>query len=117
MESHRFPPSREDDHAINLKPDAPTTLDCKVYPLTAQELIAAAKWIKENLDRKYICLSKSAYAAPFFFIKKKDGTLRPVQDYRALNAWTIRDVYPLPDIKTLTRDLDGRVLFTKFDIQ
>jgi len=41
----------------------------------AQELIAAAKWIKENLDRKYIRLSKSAYAAPFFFIKKKDGTL------------------------------------------
>ena len=84
---------------------------------TAQELVAAAKWIKENLDCKYIRLSKSAYAAPFFFIKKKDGTLRPVQDYRALNTWTIRDVYPLPDIKTLTRDLEGRVLFTKFDIR
>ena len=50
---------------------------------------ALTKWIKEHLDKNYIRLSKSPYAAPFFFIKKKDGTLRPVQDYRALNAWTI----------------------------
>ena len=85
-ESYRFPPGREDDHAINLKPDVPSIMDCKVYPLNAKELEATAKWIKENLDRKYIHLSKSAYAAPFFFIKKKDGSLRPIQDYRALNA-------------------------------
>ena len=61
-----------------------------------------AKWIKEHLDKNYIRLLKSPYAAPLFFIKKKDGTLQPVQDYRVLNAWTIRDVYPLPDITSLT---------------
>ena len=115
-ESYCFPPEREDDHAINLKPDAPSIMDCKVYPLNAKELEAMAKWIKENLDRKYIHLSKSAYAVPFFFIKKKDGSLRPIQDYRALNVQTIRDTYPLLDIMTLIRNLEGRMLFTKFDI-
>ncbi len=88
-ESYRFPPERDDDHAINLKPEAPSTMDCKVYPLNAKELEATAKWIKDNLERKYIRLSKSAYTAPFFFIKKKDGSLRPIQDYHALNAQTI----------------------------
>ena len=80
-EAQRFPPMRDNDHAINLKPDAPSILDCKIYPLNPTETDALAKWIKEHQDKNYIRLSKSPYAAPFFFIKKKDGTLRPVQDY------------------------------------
>ena len=74
-EAQRFPPTREDDHAINLKANAPLMLDCKIYPLNPTETDALAKWIKEHLDKNYICLSKSPYAAPFFLIKKKDGTL------------------------------------------
>ena len=81
------------------------------------EMDTLTKWIKEHLDKRYIHLSKSPYAAPFFFIKKKDGTLRPVQDYRALNAWMVRDVYPLPDITSLTQNLAGKCLFTKFDVR
>ena len=33
-ESNRFPPSRPWDHAIELKSDAPTALNCKIYPMT-----------------------------------------------------------------------------------
>ena len=80
--AHRFPESREWDHAIDLKPDAPNTMDCKVYPLSPTEDIALQKFIAENLEKGYICQSKSPYAFPFFFIKKKNGDLRPVQDYR-----------------------------------
>ena len=43
---------------------------------------ALAEFIQEHMRKKYIRLSKSPYASPFFFIKKKDGKLRPVQDYR-----------------------------------
>jgi hypothetical protein len=35
-------------------------------------------------------------AAPVFFIKKKDRSLRLVQDYWALNSKTIKNVYALP---------------------
>jgi len=35
-------------------------------------------------------------ASLVFFIKKKDGTLWLVQDYRALNAMTVKNKYPLP---------------------
>jgi len=39
------------------------------------------EFIKEQLEKGYIRPSKSPYTSPFFFIKKKDGKLRPVQDY------------------------------------
>src|SRR5436190_15584174 len=33
-------------------------------------------------------------ASPFFFVKKKDGSLRPIQDYRKLNELTIKIAIP-----------------------
>jgi hypothetical protein len=56
------------------------------------------------------------YAAAFFFIRKKDGRLRPVQDYQPINAWTIRNKYPLPLIPQQINRLRGRTQFTKLDI-
>jgi hypothetical protein len=87
--AHRFPDSRDWDHAIDLKADAPSTLDCKVYPLSPGEDTALQTFLSENLAKGYIRPSKSPYAFPFFFIKKKNGDLRPVQDYRRLNAFTV----------------------------
>ena len=94
--AHCFPETREWDHAIDLKPDAPNTMDCKVYPLSPTEDIALQKFIAENLEKGYIRQSKSPYTFPFFFIKKKNGDLRPVQDYRRLNTFTVRNTTPLP---------------------
>src|SRR5712671_4354323 len=94
--AQRFPESRIWDHAIELKPGAPSTLPGKIYALSQLELQELAKFVKEHLAKGYIRPSKSPYAAPFFFIKKKDGKLRPVQDYRRLNEWTIHNRYPLP---------------------
>jgi hypothetical protein len=88
-EAQRFSQNRPWNHAIDLLPDAPETLDCKIYPLAPGEQDALDKFLKEHEDKGYIQPSKSPYASPFFFIKKKDGKLRPVQDYRALNKWTV----------------------------
>jgi len=48
-----------------------------------------SKFIKENRDSGQIQPSKSRFASSFFFIKKKDGHLCPVQDYQNLNKLTI----------------------------
>ena len=32
--SHRFPPTRAWDHAIDFKPETPDVIDCKIYPMT-----------------------------------------------------------------------------------
>jgi len=53
----------------------------------------------------------------FFFIKKKNRKLRPVQDYRLVNSWTIKNRYPLPLILLLIDWLCDCTLFTRFDIE
>jgi len=54
--------------------------------------------------------------APVFFIKKKDGSLWLVQDYRALNAITVKNKYSFLLISELVSQLHGAKYFTKLDI-
>jgi len=93
-------------HAVELTPDT-SPKSCKVYPLSASEQKELDAFLKENLDSGRIRPSKSPMAAPVFFVKKKDGGLRLVQDYRALNAMTVKNKYPLPLIPELITKLRG----------
>jgi Reverse transcriptase (RNA-dependent DNA polymerase) len=117
QQATRFLPSRPEDHAIKLLPDAPETINCKVYPLTLAEQEAMRKFLEENERLGYIEKTDSPWSSPWFFIKKKDGTLRPVQDYREVNKWTVRDVYPIPRIEQILESLHGKELFTVFDVR
>jgi hypothetical protein len=75
------------------------------------------KFINENLLKKYIQPSESPNTTPFFFVGKKDGKLRPCQDYRYHNKHTIQNAYPIPMISQIMDKLEGAKHFTKFDIQ
>jgi len=88
----------------------------KVYPLSLVEQKELDFFLKENLHTGQIHLSKSPMATPVFFIKKKDGLLRLVQDYRILNSMTVKNKYPLPLISELMSQLCGARYFTKLDI-
>ncbi len=48
--------------------------------------------------------------------QKKDGKLRPVQDYRKLNKMMIKNRYPLPLISELMDKLRGAKYFSKLDV-
>jgi len=78
---------------------------------------ALKDFLAKQLAKGYIRVSKSPYTSPFFFIRKKDGKLHPVQDYRRINDITIRNQYPLPLISDLILDLSNAYLYTKLDIQ
>src|SRR5580692_4577318 len=69
--AQRFPEPRIWDHAIELKKEAPSSIPGKVYHLTQDEQKALLEFVKEQQAKGYIRPSKSPYAAPFFFIKKK----------------------------------------------
>jgi RNase H-like domain found in reverse transcriptase/Reverse transcriptase (RNA-dependent DNA polymerase) len=115
--SHEFPLSRPWDHAIELKPGALAALPGKLIPLSQAELVELRSFVKEHTARGTIRPSKSPYKSRFFYIKKKDGRLRTVQDYRPINEWTIRNAYPLPLIPELIDRLSRCSLYTKFDIR
>jgi hypothetical protein len=59
--AYRFPPSRPEDHAIKLKPDAPDMIKCKTYPLTKPEMDVAKKFLDENQAMEYIEPTNSPY--------------------------------------------------------
>ena len=111
-----LPESKPWDHAIELVPGEKPS-GCKVYPLSPSEQKELDAFIQENLDSGRIRPSKSPMSSPVFFIKKKDGSLRLVQDYRALNAITVKNKYPLPLISELVEKLRGAKYFTKLDVR
>jgi len=111
-----LPEHRKWDHAIELIPGAEPK-SSKVYPLSPLEQTELDAFLEENLRTGWIRPSKSPIAAPVFFIKKKDGSLWLVQDYRALNAVTIKNRYPLPLISELVSQLCGAKYFTKLDVR
>ena len=112
----RFPEPRSWDHKIEMK-DSFIPKSFKTYNLTPQEQIELDKFLKENLDKGYIRPSQSPMASPFFFVDKKDGKLRPCQDYRYLNEHTVKNAYPLPLITELLDKLKGARYFTKLDVR
>jgi hypothetical protein len=112
----RLPPHRSYDHTIELK-DSFVPKVAKVYALNPTEREACKAFVDEHLKTGRIIPSKSPQAAPFFFVSKKDGGLRPCQDYRYLNSHTVRNAYPLPLIPELIDDMKDSTLFTKFDVR
>jgi hypothetical protein len=115
---NELPPRRSWDHAIELKPsEEQKPISSKIYGLSRLEQVKLDKFLEEHLKTGRIRPSKSPIASPFFFVKKKDGSLRPVQDYRRLNEITIRNRYPLPLISELMDKLKGAKYFTKLDVR
>jgi len=110
-----LPEHRQWDHAIELILGLEPKLS-KVYPLSPVEQKELDSFLEENLCTRQIHPSKSPMAAPVFFIKKKDGSLWLVQDYRALNSMTVKNKYPLLLISELVSQLCEARYFTKLDV-
>ncbi len=105
------------DHAIELLPGAPSTMLGQLLPLNQKEIQEVHNFVQEHLKRGTIRESWSPYAANFFFIKKKDGKLWPVQDYHPINKWTKCNQNVSPLILQVIDQLRGCTLFTKVDVQ
>jgi hypothetical protein len=74
-------------------------------------------WLKAETALGRIRDSQSPVAAPFFFVAKKDGKLRPVMDYRKLNEKTVKNAYPLPRSQDLIDALTGATMYSKMDVR
>ncbi|KAJ3577041.1 hypothetical protein NP233_g61 [Leucocoprinus birnbaumii] len=115
--SERMPIRKPYDHSIEFVEGAMLPKPAKVYPLSPTERNSLDTWIDEELRKGYIQPSTSPIAAPFFFVKKHDGSLRPVMDYRALNNITVKNRYPIPRISDLIESLSQASIFTKIDLR
>jgi len=116
-DTERIPIWKLYDHVIDFVEGAMLPKPAKVYLLSLVERNSLDIWINEKLRKGYIQLSTSPIVAPFFFVKKHNGSLQPVMDYRALNGITIKNCYPIPRIANLIESLSKASIFTKIDLR
>ena len=104
-----LPPCREIEHKIKILGTLPKP--SPIYKLSPLEEKTLRNHLNNALNKKLIQVSKSPYRAAVFFVQKKDGSLRLVTNYCALNAVTIKNRYPLPLISKLLDQLSGARIF------
>jgi hypothetical protein len=100
--------------AVKLQDD---NIRCRPMPRYSQK---EKECIKQELtklvEKGLIQPSSSPVGHPVLFVKKKDGTLRMVIDYRATNAKTLRNQFPLPRIDDLLDQLSGSTVWSALDM-
>uniref|UniRef100_A0A3P9JQ61 ribonuclease H n=1 Tax=Oryzias latipes TaxID=8090 RepID=A0A3P9JQ61_ORYLA len=111
-----LPPHRPYDCAITLLPGAPLPKGL-LFNLSGPERNAMEQYIQEALSLGHIRPSSSPVGAGFFFVEKKDKTLRPCIDYRELNQITVKDKYSLPLISSVFDSVQQARIFTKLDLR
>ena len=115
-DSERMPTRKAWDHAIDLREGFVPKKD-KIYLLSRVEREEVQEFVKNQLKKGYIRLSKSPQTSLVFFVPKKDGKKRMVQDYWYLNSWTVKNNYLLPLILDLIDSIGKKKVFTKMDLQ
>ncbi len=112
----QLPIHRSVDCAIDLLPGT-TPPKGRIFPLSQPESESMKTYIREELAKGFIRPSTSPASAGFFFVKKKDGGLRPCIDYRSLNENTVKFRYPLPLVPAALEQLRQARYYTKLDLR
>ena len=89
----------------------------KVYLLSRKKREEIHEFIKEQLRKEYIRLSKLPQMAPVFFVEKKNGKKRMVQDYWYFNEWTVKNNYLLLLILDVIENISAKKVFMKIDLR
>uniref|UniRef100_A0A151UDB9 Retrovirus-related Pol polyprotein from transposon 17.6 n=1 Tax=Cajanus cajan TaxID=3821 RepID=A0A151UDB9_CAJCA len=93
VEPTKLPPRRKSDHKIILINDTPVCSKPYRYPHAQKEEIE--RQVQGLLEKGFIRESTSSYASPLVLVKKKDGSWRCCTDFRKLNAFTIKNKFPM----------------------
>jgi hypothetical protein len=111
-----LPPARGRAHRIILKPNtAPVAVRPYRYP--AAHKTELEKQYETMIGNGIVRRNDSAFSSPVLLVKKPDGSWRFCVDYRALNAVTVKDAFPIPVVDELLDELHGAKYFTKLNLR
>ncbi|MGL6005418.1 reverse transcriptase domain-containing protein, partial [Aeromonas sobria] len=108
--------SRVLEHEIHLKTPEPVYV--KQFRIPEAHREAIENQVKEWLKLGIVQPSRSRYNSPIFVVTKKDGGIRLVQDFRALNANTYIDKYSMRDVQECITEIGraGSTIFSTIDL-
>lgn len=111
-----LPPPRVRDHSITLKPNAaPVAVRPYRYPTTHK--VELERQCSAMIQQGIVHHTDSAFSSLVLLVKKAGGSWRFCVDYRALNALTVKDAFPILVIDELLDELHGARFFTKLDLR
>jgi hypothetical protein len=109
-------PGMPPERAIELQPGT-APIAKALYKMSPMEMKELKIQLQGLLDKGYIHPSTPPWGCSALFVEKKDKELQLCMDYRALNAVTIKNKYPLPCIDILFDQLAGAQVLSKIDVR
>ncbi|WVZ00696.1 hypothetical protein V8G54_026765 [Vigna mungo] len=114
-EPSSLPPPRNTDHAIPLLPNS-QPVNVRPYKYPHFHKLEIERQVSKMIASGWIQPSSSPFSSPVLLLKKKDGSWRMCVDYRALNAITVKDRFPLPTVEELLDELGSARCFSKLEL-
>jgi transposase InsO family protein len=117
----------KDVFAVNPKKPSLTNLATHVVETSGQpikqKMFRMSPSVAEEVDRQVVEMlhngicrpSMSPWSSRVILVRKKDGSMRFVVDYRALNDQTKKDAYPMPQISDIVDRMHGSRFFSVTD--
>ena len=103
-------------HDISLKSEEPVYVKQFKIPDAHREQVErhVTEWLKLGVVQP----TRSKFNSPIFVVAKKNGGLRLVQDFRALNAQTHTDKYSMKDVSECIGEIgrSGSTIFSTIDL-
>lgn len=103
-------------HDVSLKSEEPVYVKQFKIPDAHREQVEkhVAEWLKLGVVQP----ARSKFNSPIFVVAKKNGGLRLVQDFRALNAQTHTDKYSMKDVSECIGEIgrSGSTIFSTIDL-
>ena len=101
-------------HTIPITKDEPVYLPHRTIPVQLQAEVRNCldAWLQQRIIQPL----HSPYTSQVVIVHKKSGKICLCIDYRALNAITVHDSFPLPRIEEALQAVKVAVWFTSFDL-